>query len=129
MKNDGSIGKSGWNGKSWMEYQGKLNETYTAVSILFQVLKVLLIKRYSYQFFCFYQLLHLQISFFTFLALHSTLSEKRFSAQIFTFLTDSLQPSNLLNSENSQSMTKDFFLSAIWLPTANFWSLWRRQCN
>ena len=92
-----------------MEYQGKLNEKYSLASILFQVLKVLLIKRYSYQFFCFYQLLHLQISFFTFLALHSTQSEKRFSAQVFTFLIDSLQPSNLLNSENSLIMTKVVF--------------------
>ena len=111
-----------------MEYQGKLNEKYTLASILFQVLKVLLIKRYSYQFFCFYQLLHLQISFFTFLALHSTLSEKRFSAQGFTFLIDSLQPSNLLNRKNSLIMTKAFFfLSAVWLPTTNFWPLWRHS--
>ena len=92
-----------------MEYQGKLYEKYTLASILFQVLKVLLIKRYSYQFFCFYQLLHLQISFFTFLALHSALSEKRFSAQVFTVLIDSLQHSNLLNSKNSLIMTKAVF--------------------
>ena len=103
-----------------MEYQGKLNETYTLVSILFQVLKILLIKRYSYQFFCFYQLLHLQISFLTFLALHSTLSEKRFSAQIFTFLTDSLQPSNLLNGENWLSMTKFFFYLLFDCPAPTF---------
>ena len=104
-----------------MEYQGKLNEKYTLASILFQVLKVLLIKRYSYQFFCFYQLLHLQISFFTFLALHSTLSEKRFSAQVFTFLIDSLQPSNLINSENSLIMTKvGFFYLLFGCPPPTF---------
>ena len=103
-----------------MEYQGKLNEKYTLASILFQVLKVLLIKRYSYQFFCFYQLLHLQISFFTFLAIHSTLSEKRFSAQVFTFLIDSLQPSNLLNSENSLNMTKVSFYLLFGCPLPTF---------
>ena len=37
---------------SWMKYQAKLNKKYMPTgSILFQVLKLLLIKRYSYQFF------------------------------------------------------------------------------
>ena len=78
-----------------MEYQGKLNEKYTLASILFQVLKVLLIKRYSYQFFCFYQLLHLQISIFYFFSTSvNTIWKKIFGTNFHFFnrFNPTLQP-------------------------------------
>ena len=72
-----------------MEYQAKLNEKYTLVFILFQVLKLLLIKRCNYQFFisfCFLSAFtSTDIIFYNFLELHSTLSEKRFLSRIFPF--------------------------------------------
>ena len=60
------------------------------------------------------------IIFYIFLPLHSTLSEKTFSAQIFTFLIDSLQPSNLLNGENSLNMTKVSFYLLFGCPLPTF---------
>ena len=115
-----------------MEYQAKLNEKYTPVSILFQVLKVLLIKRHSQQFFYFYHLLHQQISFLHLLALQSTLSEKRFSTQIFTFFgrfTPTLQPPKSAKHEENLFF---YLLFGCPRPTfghcgaslIHFWALW-----
>ena len=80
--------KAGWN--------TILNEKYTLTgSILFQVLKLLLTKRCSYQFFITIWFYINRYHFLHFSSLHSTLSEKRFSSQTFTFFnrfTPTLQP-------------------------------------
>ena len=69
--------------------KAKLNEKYTFVFILFQVLKILLIVRYSDQLF-YFSLFSINFyinryHFYSILALHSTLSEKRFLSGIFLF--------------------------------------------
>ena len=104
--------------------KAKLNEKYTLVFILFHVLKILLIKKVQVPVFLFlvvfYQLLHQQISFYNFIALHSTLSEKRFLSRIFLFFNrfTPVIPPNILHGQDRLSMTKVcfFILSAIWLP-------------
>ena len=75
--------------------KAKLNEKYTLVFILFQVLKILLIKKIQVPVF-YFSLFSINFyinryHFCNFLALHSTLSEKRFLSRIFLDLTDSLQ--------------------------------------
>ena len=57
--------------------------------------------------------------FYFYLFLHQHYLKKDFRHKLLLFLTDSPQPSNLRNSQNLLSMAK-VFLSAIWLPTANF---------
>ena len=80
--------------------------------IIFQVLKVLLIKICKIEppgplfivvFISFYNII-----FHKFLELHSTLSEKKIFITNFPLLTDSLKPPNPLNGQKSLSMTKVF---------------------
>ena len=98
--------------------KAKLNEKYTLVFILFQVLKILLIKKIQLPVFLFlvvfYQLLHQQISFYNFIALHSTLSEKRFLSRIFLFF-NRFTPVllNILHGQDPLNMTKVFFFNYI----------------
>ena len=103
----------------------KMNRTPTKVKwkntfpfyIVFQVLKVFLIKRSknSHQiFFCLLFLLAFtsaDIIFHKFLELHSTLSEKSIFVTNFSFLNDSLNPfplSHPLNGQNLLRVTKVF---------------------
>ena len=87
-----------------MEYEAKLNKKYTLTGfILFQVPKL-------HQHIPFFYIFHHFIQHYL---------KKSFRNKLLLFLTDSPQPSNLHNSQNLLSMAKAF-LSAIWLPTANF---------
>ena len=76
--------------------KAKLNEKYTLVFILFQVLKILLIKKIQLPvflfLFVFYQLLHQQISFLqNFSTSFNTIWNNIFVTNFFFFLTDSSQ--------------------------------------
>ena len=108
-----------------MEYQTKLNKKYMLVFILFQALKALLIKRYSYQFFisgCFLSAFTSTDTIFTtFQNLIQHYLKKHFVAN-FPFF-DRLTPtsSNPLNDQNPLSMTKFFLLSFIWQPHNQLW--------
>ena len=111
--------------------KAKLNERYTLVFILFEVLKILLIKKIQLPVFLFlivfYQLLHQQISFLQhFSTSFNTASKKIFVRNFSFFLTDSPQsPPNILHRQGLLNMTKVcfFIIPSIWLP------LWRRQLH
>ena len=92
--------------------------------ILFQVLKVLLIKIIKYNqlpFLSFLVVLHQQISFFTiFLELSFTYLKKIFLSQIFICQEiHSFPPPTLFNSQNLLSVTKCFVDAPLW-GEANF---------
>ena len=105
-----------------MEYQAKLNKKCTLVFILFQALKALLIKRYSYQFFisgCFLSAFTSTDTIFTtFQNLIQHYLKKTFRRE-FSRLTPT--SSNPLNDQNPLSMTKFFLLSFIWQPHNQLW--------
>ena len=94
--------------------KAKLNGKYTLVFILFQVLKILLIVRYSDQLF-YFSLFSINFyinryHFYSILALHSTLSEDRFLSRIFLFFNRFTPvPLNILHGQDPLNMTKVCF--------------------
>ena len=89
------------------------------IYIVFQVLKILLIKflRYSHQVFYFLFFLldfsSADLTFNKFLEPHSTLFEKKISVTNFPFLTDSFRTPNPLNCQHLFSETKILRLTKI----------------
>ena len=94
---------------------------------------VLLIKRYSHQFFisCYFlaAFTSTDTMFYNFSELHATLSEKRFPSQVSFFYQIHPNPPNPFDCQNPKSTKHEesFFYLLFGCPTVNFGLLPRRQ--